>query len=277
MRRILEVLLVSLLFAIAAALGASLAVAVILRDSAFMVVKVSYQLAIIPVIASLATAFILLVTAVFVYYYARETKALRRLTWESNIFNGLVAIHNAIGSDKSRQRRAALNGERFYPDIFKRTHAALKVSGVPADTIKKIVIREGEPATSLNLTELRAALAEAPTDAASRHERLRTFYGNNSARKAVDDVLTDFNFIALPLQFRLKAAEAAAAAYKHVIQRTVPRILPFIAVEYLLGGQEPEIRKFYIDLLKFLELVEKDFEITDIPELYPTIPPPSNA
>jgi hypothetical protein len=85
--------------------------------------------------------------------------------------------------------------------------------------------------------------------------RTRNVSGNDfnfNALEAVEWTLLDYDIIALPLYNRIESAEEVAKIYGPVLISTAPNILPFVAIQWKLRGEDHAYKKAYLWLLAWL-------------------------
>lgn len=156
-----------------------------------------------------------------------------------NLFTVIAKVQERLGSEASRDRRRLLH--------FK---LANYLGNSARDILGEQYIVKVKSHFRVNVRAVLRGLQ--PNDTLSREllERLR---GANGLLGAVEGTLADFNMIAIPVHLKVKAALEVGRAWKPVLERTAPLLIPFIAVQRQLRD-DPDYMKHYIFLLRKLDI-----------------------
>jgi len=209
------------------------------------------------------STFILFLTLVVLCYYAWCTKVLAQQQIESNTFSALTSIHERMAQGRSTRRSL----HNYFRERL-------------ANAVKGVLGSEFVGADGVDVSRV-VACQELPSDVRTFNRQLDQdemvkgdprFGGRErkyeNALETVESVLADFDIIGLPLWEGVEAATTALDAYRPVIERTAPLILPFVVIQVRLR-KDPHYKKHYFFMLKklgILETMSVDLSPLGIPE-----------
>lgn len=218
----------------------------------------------------IATLIVLALTAVAVVWYTRETVALRKLAVESNIFQGVSAMHSAINNEYNYNLRGAGFDRMGIWYLINGVVVALARTKIPD---REVLTRLSDGRRSLDVAKLLAML---PSDKQAMesfrfvldqrfHPRFPSFL------IAAEQFLLNLDAVGIPLALGMPAAREAAKSYRPVVEETAALLLPFVAIENRLSGRGDGYRRHYVGLLEYLEIVPRGFKLSDTGSVIPSI------
>jgi len=217
-----------------------------------------------------AILIVLTLTLLAVLCYTKETVALRKLTVDSNIFQGVSTIHSAINNEYNYNLRGA-GFERV--GIWYLINAVALVLARAKIADSEIITRLPDGRRSVDLGRL---LTKLPSDKQGIesfrfvldqrfHPRFPSFL------IAAEQFLLNLDAVGIPLALGVPAAGEAARSYRSVVEETAGLLLPFVAIENRLSGRDDSYRRHYIGLLEFLEIVPDGFKLSNVGSVFPSI------
>lgn len=177
---------------------------------------------------------------------AKETRQLRKNEMEAHTFAALSAIHRSVSE-----------GESF----LLRQYVTTSFDDYLVSAVGAILGPECVCENKVNVEAIRSKFGQGK----DREQKLGVLTFrllapagfedgiNRSALYAVEGTLEVFDAIALPVLEGITAARKAAEAYKIVLERTAPHLLPYVEVQRILRA-DPGYRSAYVDLLKVLDI-----------------------
>ena len=189
---------------------------------------------------------ILAITAGIIWWYTRETQKLRRATEETvrlsredHLFATLTAVHHRLTHSDEWKHRGFLHAE--FDLLFERALGMLSHhfqcwQGIQnglwtRETMKHLWGMEDQ------IPRFHAALS-------------------GPALEAVEHTLLSFDVLSIPVCEGLESARRAADAYRDLIARTAPHILPFVALEGTLRGNK-DYQPHYLGMLETLGILKE--------------------
>lgn len=199
----------------------------------------------------------LIVTAIILGLYTRETYKLRKETGvqtnelqQANTFSAITRVNERLTRLKNYKIRGYLHAG-FMDHLVAATREVLGLE----------YVSEHNKSGTVNIRKVLSDLREDSNKVVEFNTRLdlqpALFRGvtsiDMSALDAVEQTLMHFDMIALPYSLKIESAEKLAQAYEPVLRRTASAILPFVAIQLKLrGSNDPGYKRYYLYLLERL-------------------------
>jgi hypothetical protein len=176
---------------------------------------------------------------------------------EAHTFDAITRIHEAINNKTAYDYRRLLF-KYFGPGCWKELSGKYKIVLFQVNTrTDEQPINIKEQLETLNTKQMESLKKEF-------EEKLKQdgiLYDINSGnqiilnyREVIEKTLTTLGYIAIPYYEGIKSAQSAAIAYRTILLRTAPHILPFIAIEKRNRNNDKHYKFHYLYLLKKLEI-----------------------
>ncbi|MBI4287581.1 MAG: hypothetical protein HY671_04015 [Chloroflexi bacterium] len=217
------------------------------------------------------TAGILFITAGIAAWYAWETRKLRQEVAEqtkklqqanaeaaiqtvklhqANTFAALSQVHKTLSNERSYRMREYLH-----------TGFAHDLGRVAQDVLGDKYVGESG-GVHVKIGAVLSELKENVSKIREFNDRLRN-EGASRPLEAVEQVLLDFDIVAIPLIMDIESAKEIAQAYRPIFERTAPAILPFVAIQMRLRGNSD--RRYKEHYRKLLQKMGIDLQGIEVP------------
>lgn len=225
---------------------------------------------VVPVFLGMVQTIALVVTAIIVGLYTRETYKLRKEARDqtkelkqANTFNAITRVHERLANFESYKIRGYLHAGFI-------DHLVLAASKLLENKYVSGIGKQAKVDVSKVLDELREDNDQLLKFNAELDSHPASFRGYRSidvsALDAVEQTLVDFDLIAIPYSLGINSAKKLAEAYEPVLRRTSTAILPFVAIQLMLrGSNDPGYKRYYLYLLKELKIPLQGIPAPDNP------------